>query len=381
MIKAILKKILPVALRKQLFLMYNKTRIATIDKLLFPEFHIPESSFILYKKVCPLKDFGIRLDDGNDPVINHYLSFWNDWTEEEYIYVHKDGGLIEPSGWHITKEGKLNYYSLGLSRAPHNIKPSYLKLKGKKSIIKAEKIISLRDTGDENYFHFYNDVLAKLFLLKKHGFAIEEYQILVSGVQVRKPFFGYYKEHHPELKKLRWLVQEDTEYVEANEIVFSKPETHRMDLLQQIVAPFKMQPAASSAYEEKIFLSRNPKRLRFIENMDELQPVLQEYGYRVFDADNLNLNEQIELFAGMDYLIGIHGAGFTNLLYTHHLKVLVEIFPPTSEPWLPFHYGLMAKQLGVKYIPLIGEPPQKSYSGGFRLNAQTLKKAIESIGN
>lgn len=371
---------MPVTLRKQLFLMYNKTRIATIDKFLFPEFPIPESSFFLYKKVCPLKDFGIRLDDGNDPVINKYLSYWNNWTEEEYIYVHKSGGLIEPSGWHITKDGKLNYYSLGLSRAPHQPKPSYRKLKGRKKFIKAEKIISLRDTGDENYFHFYNDVLAKLFFLKKHGFAIEEYQILVSGVQVRKPFFSFYKDHHPELKKLNWLVQEDMEYIEAGEIVFAKPETHRMDLLLQIVAPFKIQDIPSSANEEKIFLSRDPKRLRFIENMGELQPILQEYGYRVFDADNLNLSEQIELFAGIDCLIGIHGAGFTNLLYTNHLRVLVEIFPPTSEPWLPFHYGLMAKQLGIKYVPLIGEPPQKSYSGGFRLNDEVLKKAIEGIG-
>ncbi len=379
MIKAILKKILPVKMRKNLFLAYNKARIATIDKILFPEFYIPESSFFLYKKVSPLKDFNIRLDDGDDPIVNKYLSYWNEWTEEEYIYIHKEGGLIEPSGWHITKDGKLNYYSLGLSRAPHNLKPSYRKLKGKKNIIEADRIISLRDTGDENYFHFYNDVLAKLFLLKKHGFIIEEYQILVSGVQMRKSFFTYYTEHHPELKKLNWLVQEETEYVTANEIVFSKPETHRMDLLLPIVAPFKIEHSASSENPKKIFLSRDPKRLRFIENMEELKPVLQEYGYPVFDADNLSLTEQIALFGKTDYLIGIHGAGFTNLLYTNHLKVLVEIFPPTSEPWLPFHYGLMAKQLGVKYIPLIGEPPQKSYSGGFRVKPEALKAAMERI--
>src|SRR5690606_5599818 len=127
MIKAILKKILPVKMRKNLFLAYNKARIATIDKILFPEFYIPESSFFLYKKLSPLKDFNIRLDDGDDPIVNKYLSYWNEWTEEEYIYIHKEGGLIEPSGWHITKDRKLNYYSLGLSRAPHNLKPSYRK--------------------------------------------------------------------------------------------------------------------------------------------------------------------------------------------------------------------------------------------------------------
>ncbi|MFT4095349.1 MAG: glycosyltransferase family 61 protein [Niabella sp.] len=371
---------LPVKIRKTLFLVYNKARIATIDKLLFPGLHLPQSAFFLYKRVCPLKDYNIRLDDSGDRFINKLLSYWNSWTEEEYIYVHTCGGLIEPAhGWHITNEGKLNYYSLGLSRAPHQKKPSFINLKKKKEVKKVNKLISLRDTGEENYFHFYNDVLAKLFFLEENGFRLSAYHVLITEKLAQKPFFSFYKENHPQLKNINWLVQ-GNDYITADEIVFAKPETHRMDLLPKLVAPFKLKAAQQKEEgNKKIFLSRSSKRLRFIENMNELEPLLNQYGFNIADADDLMLTEQITLFGKLIYLIGIHGAGFANLLYSDNIEVLIEIFPPATEQWLPFHYGLMAKQMGIRYIPVMGCPSKKSYTGGFYLSTSALNAALKQV--
>ncbi len=377
MIKSFLKKILPVVFRKNAFLVYNTVRIKTVDKLLMPELKIPKKEFFLYNREKPFQNYGLRLDDSHDTKVNWLMRNWYEWSDEEYILINREPGFIEPiDGWFVTKKGKLHFYSVGMSRAMHQKKPA-LKYFFKKDIPAThyKKLISLRDTGEDNYFHFYNDVLTKIFFLIKKGFNVMDYEILISDLLYSKPFFKFFREQHPLLKELRWVIQGSNECISADEIVFCKASTHRMNYLKPIFDPVKEKFASNVEPQKNYFLIRNPKRLRFISNLEDLKPLCEKNNIEIVDADDLNMQQQIQLFSSAKSIIAIHGAGLTNLMFGQEGCKVAEIFPPSFDEYLPFHYSLMAKQLKMLYYPVIGESSQKM-DGGFILPIKSFENIV-----
>jgi capsular polysaccharide biosynthesis protein len=302
------------------------------------------------------------------------MEHWYNWTQEEFILEFNEPCWIEPDyGWAIVKPNRLIYYSLGTSRTLFQPKPGLLSFIKKAKIITASKTISLRDSGEENYFHFYNDVLTKLFFLRKHGIDVHQYSIVVSGKLWDKPYFKYYLEHSTFLQSLTWVVQRD-EYIHSQTTIFCKPLTNRKDLWSEVI---QLVSPPISQRAERIFLTRSKKRLRFIENADEVEAALRNYGFRIVDADTLSLEEQIKLFSSASFLVGIHGAGLTNMVYREGNCSVLEIFPPPDLGYLPFHYILLASMKGFDYHAMIGEPGRIPYSGGFFLNIGNLEKELK----
>ena len=373
MVKRILKKIFPVTLLKEAFLYYNKAKIHTVDRLLYREHPLKREDFILNRKVIPFREYGIDTDDIQDPVVRSFMNDWNVWKDPEYILKYEGGCLIEPEqGWAITRQKKLLYYSLGLSRVPHLRKPS-LKYFFSGAGAHYKALISLRDTGEENYFHFYNDLLAKLYLLREHGVDIRNIPILVSVKAFNKPYFAFFRERHPLLQGLQWKVQ-DQDPVRADTVYFCKPLTHNKNFFRELVQPFSkdLPPLA-----RQVFLTRDRKRLRFVENMEEMEALCRSLQIEVVDADALTVQEQIELFRSVNLLIGIHGAGLTNMMFrAPHDCTVIELFPPSYTEYLPFHYVLLAKQAGFNYQGMIGKWGANRFSGGMVVDAAELRQLI-----
>jgi len=376
-LKAILKKFLPAPLLKKAFLIYNTVRIRTVDRLLFPEYHVPESKFLLYRKGYPFKEENITLDDLPAGEVKRYMEDWYTWSQEEFILEFNQSCWIEPDcGWAIVSPHRLLYYSLGVSRTLFQPKPGLLAFWKRRKTISLAKAISLRDTGEENYFHWYNDVLAKLFLLRQHHIAIDRIPVIVSRKLWDKPYFRYYYERSPLLQSLQWIVQDD-EYIRCESAIFCKPLTHRRDLWSEITTVFDF--ASTRPPLRKIFLTRHKTRLRFIENSDEIETICQHLGYDVVDADTLSPQQQLELFSSVTHLVGIHGAGLTNMIFCSAGCRVLELFPPPDLGYLPYHYILLAKIKGFRYRALIGRPPGERFSGGFRVDPGEFTWALKDI--
>src|SRR6478752_3848550 len=122
-VKKILKKILPVVFFKKAAVLYIRIKASTFDKLVFPEFLIKENDFMMFMNVNPPALYNLSLRGVQDQQVEEIMEYWNTWKQEEYILQEKHYTLIEPAfGWGITSH-KLHYYSLGISRAPHQPKP------------------------------------------------------------------------------------------------------------------------------------------------------------------------------------------------------------------------------------------------------------------
>ncbi|WP_188815332.1 glycosyltransferase family 61 protein [Hymenobacter cavernae] len=358
-------------------LAYNKLRINTFDKLAFPE------------KLFKDQDFSIRRDDHPfrfvqvekthlDARLRHQIQEWEKWTQDEYLLVYDKSCVIEPhAGWALTTDNQLIYPSLGFSRVEYLRKPLLEALRMRRQKLEEyEELISLRDTGEENYFHFYNDVLAKLFFLEEKLGLSSEVPVLISAKLYQRPVFQYFMQH-PYLRERKWVVQGE-QYIRSHKTYFCKPLTHTAHYYDRIRALVQPHDLLTAGPERRIFITRSPKRLRFIENGAQAEQVCRELGFEIVDFDTLSLPEQIQLMSQARYVIGIHGAGLTNMLFRGRQPMgLLEIYPPGD--YYPFHYVLMATQLGYDYNGLIGSAGQQQYSGGFHVDVEELRQRATAL--
>lgn len=376
-LKAILKKILPVPLLKKAFLVYNTLRVRTIDRIIFPEYPIAESQFRIYRNGFPFVDEKVSLEDLPAGEVKNYMKDWYGWTQEEFLLEFNQRCCIEPDyGWAIVPRSKLVYYSLGVSRTLFQPKPRIIAFLKRKKMLSVPKAISLRDTGEENYFHCFNDVLSKIFFLRQHGVAVDHVPLIISKKLWSKPYFQYYFSCSSFLQSLTWLVQDD-EYIECESVIFCKPLTHRSDLWREIVAPLSV--GAPKSAVRKIFLTRHKSRLRFIENSGEIEILCRNKGYEIVDTDVLSLAQQVELFSTVSHLVGIHGAGLTNMAFCPPGCRVLELFPPPDLGYLPYHYILLAKIKRFNYRALIGTLPDTRFSGGFRIDPTAFGDALREL--
>ena len=268
----------------------------------------------------------------------------------------------------------MNNPSLGFSYAPHVHKPDWLDAwMRRKKKVKLNAVVSLRDTGEENYFHFFNDVMAKLYFIRDAGLDLKGYTIVISSRLQQKEYFRTVV-GKSWLKDLTFHVQED-EWIEFDIGVFCKPLTHTVKYFKE-TARFVLTDS-SEGTDRRLFITRDSKTFRFIENMDDLLPILKNYGFEIIDSAHLPFLDQVKLFSSCSALIGVHGAGLTNMIFRNGRPMTVlEIVHPFE--YIPFHYIMLSKQYHYPYAVVLGRKG-KSNSGGFRVEPAELEGAIRKL--
>jgi capsular polysaccharide biosynthesis protein len=81
----------------------------------------------------------------------------------------------------------------------------------------------------------------------------------------------------------------------------------------------------------RLFVSRQEAGNRRIVDIDRLNPLFDEYGFERFRPEKYPVAEQVQTFADADVVLGVHGAGLTNLLFATD-ATLVELFGKYVNP-------------------------------------------------
>lgn len=373
-VKIILKGLFPILFLKRAFLLYNSIKANTVDRLLFPQKEINPSDFLVHDKKNPFLELALDLSR-LDTTIRRKLEIWSNpsWVQDQYLLVYNEAGYIEPaSGWGVSLNKQLIYPSLGFSSAPYVHKPSILQFYIRKpKVVALNQIISLRDTGEENYFHFFNDILPKLFFLEEKGFDLKQYQIVISERLFFKSYFQFYYQN-TFLGTLNWVVQKTNEWIRFEKAIFCKPYTHSLRFFEAAVnfLPKK----THRTLEKRVFLTRGKNSLRFLGNEDEIFQLARLNGFEIVDASELGFEDQIRLFQETRVLIAIHGAGLTNMMFRMDQKLtILEIVPDMD--YIPFHYIMLAHQLHFHYEVLLGSKLSKN--GSFTIDADHLKHFLD----
>lgn len=130
---------------------------------------------------------------------------------------------------------------------------------------------------------------------------------------------------------------------------------------------------------KKIYINRRNKR-RLV-NEEEVQEVLKENGFNIINLEDLSLDNQVALFNQAVFIMGFHGAGLCNLVFSHGNQKVVEIVDedcvyPSYKDGLVIpghkatrtHFHMIAHMKGLNYSVLESEE--------YLLNLEKLKEII-----
>ena len=100
----------------------------------------------------------------------------------------------------------------------------------------------------------------------------------------------------------------------------------------------------------RIFISRQRSTRRRCLNEDQIFCYLAPHGFERYCLEDLSVIQQLRLFSESSLLVGVHGAGFTNLLACAPQTSIVELVP---RPGAYSHYYAMADILGLRHAHLV----------------------------
>ncbi len=326
------------------------------------------SKFSLYNME---EELGLEVSSGFKSCYDDYLS--RPGLLRKYVLEIKDC-IIEPVyGWGITEEKKLVFDSISNNAWIETYHPSWFSYKN--NLQKAAKIpelisINILKGGDKNYWHFLHDLLGQVALAQKT--IPRTVPFLISKELYEMPFFKEALLESNSLAACQWIVRD--QYYKAAKVYFLQvlPNSNEQffDAIRLLGAP-----SPSNSKQRKIYLKRNNNRIRFLKNSEAIEKIAIKYGFEIIDADYLSLKEQMTLFSECKQLIGIHGAGLTNIIFRQNAELhLLELLPAD---YIQPHYFWLSKGFGKKYSCILGTPT--SIDTSFSINEEAFENKVLSL--
>jgi hypothetical protein len=272
----------------------------------------------------------------------------------EYAYEFRVPLIIEPRrGWLIPRPFRVIQESFPLVNDPWDgtkPRPSTWDYFVRRRIaVTLEHAISLPFAW-HNYYHFFLDALPQLLVLEALGVS-RDIPVVVPEQFATTRFVTEFRQLSTLLDGRTFIVQKPGEYVRVLTTTYVAKDTSFSPALFRILDSLN-HVSMAAAGPERIYLRRNPSGPRALANDLEITTIAERYGYVAVDTAKLSLREQIALFRGARLVVGIHGAGLTNIMFRRGNNLrLLEISPADLGST---HYRSLCTQLGHEYSRLSG---------------------------
>ena len=124
-----------------------------------------------------------------------------------------------------------------------------------------------------------------------------------------------------------------------------------------------------------VYVSRGRSPKRSLQAEASLERTVGSLGANVLHAQDLPLSGQIGELSGARLVIGMHGAGLTNMVWSRRLEHVLEIFPPG---YCNDCFARLAVQMGSEYhfAALTGAGAEAEMEAA----CQTAAALVEQIG-
>ncbi|WP_146897903.1 glycosyltransferase family 61 protein [Adhaeribacter aerolatus] len=129
----------------------------------------------------------------------------------------------------------------------------------------------------------------------------------------------------------------------------------------------------SQPVKNRIYVSRSKASKRRILSEEAIIKILKNYNFNIIYAEDLSYREQVQLFYNAEIIVGVHGAGLTNILFSQQATI-IELHPADL---VRSHYFMICKALGFKYHYLLGSTGNTKQD--FRIDSQALNQLLNAV--
>lgn len=120
---------------------------------------------------------------------------------------------------------------------------------------------------------------------------------------------------------------------------------------ERVVSNLNSMETADIPLSPYIIISRKKALCRRVINEDELNQSLAKRGFLPYILEDLDFPTQVKLFAQAKIIVGPHGAGFSNMIFSQN-PIILEVLGPTPN----YFFYTLSKGLGFKHGFLLCEP-------------------------
>lgn len=233
-----------------------------------------------------------------------------------------------------------------------------------------EPLATLASGWQGAFYHWMFDVLPRLHLVENSG-------ILPSLFYVES-YFSFQKE------SLKLLGIDSHQIVNAKHYHAATSPELIVPSIAEIPTEWscnflreKFLPKLKKRNPIRLYVSRNDATRRRIINESELLQILSQYGFVKVELSNLPFQEQAELFAAAEAVIGPHGAGFSHLVFCHPKTPVLEFFSPCYTHPCYWH---LADRIALDYYYLFGEAKPEGDDPDIALDLDKVIASLKLMG-
>ena len=179
-----------------------------------------------------------------------------------------------------------------------------------------------------NYWHLLAEELCDLYLLFESGVKLSNFDQIIfekplsPACQTLHEIFG--------LDQVKQVSLQHNLHLECEELHFFTGtfylSKHALrNVTKKILDYFGFSHETHKGKPKAIVVSRGSSTTRRWLNEDECMEVLNSLGFKLIDPSKMSLLEQIKTFSSADIILGPHGAGLTNLMFSCPGTKVIEI--------------------------------------------------------
>ncbi len=270
----------------------------------------------------------------------------NCYVANHTIYDPANPDLLYPE---ILPEISVNWRKLG---GQFNFKSRFLLKLKRKNVESIDEAVILSNSWWTTFYHGVVDSFLKIYDFRHYWTDFSKLKIIVFG----KP-----NSFQLQYMDLLGLNPENILYLDNN----TRLRVGRLHLSSSRRNRYAISPDSIKRFSENLYKSikqsrGTPKRIlisransttRRLENENELFiNLLKPRGFKLIQLEDLRVQDQISLFQGAEIVIGLHGSGFTNLIFSKE-TLLIELLPFDS--WIHTHFLGICASCTFKYYGIL----------------------------
>jgi capsular polysaccharide biosynthesis protein len=314
----------------------------------------------------------------------NYNSKDNHLFQKYWVSIRPECHIIQMNNPIIVKDTILDYKNLrffdkythynGIS-VPGKFKHFFFFLRNR--TIEYKNAVWIFDNYSANFYHWFTECLPRLFFaekyLKDHVVILPERFKRCSFINESLEYLGivpYYFDPKINLKIPELIVTS----------LIGRIAEYQKDLLIQLRVKFGVFDNIDQSYR-KVFIRRKPAKARNILNEIELILLLKEFNVEIHYFDDYSLVQQIAIMKETKTLIGLHGAGLTNMLFMPPKGNVLEFRNADDGGASTNCYFNLASEIDINYYYTTNKSTSpKTNHADFEIDLIKLRTVLKTIG-